>query len=207
MTRRTTTTVLAMAMCVAGSRAARAETNDMKMKMKKHDKGSVMKMIEGWPAKPKEMAMMLMDKHGAPSGATSMMLVWDGPAPFKKTILSSKETPHNWPMPHTDFLESVIDYKAPWDKFDDLAQFDGSVIAERTMGTLSARCDKVENNFLALNLANDVATGKKSSAEARRAFEEAAMAAKNGQMSAMMKGLQFEVMKSGTADPDMAHMR
>jgi len=189
-----------MAMCVTGSRAARAEKNDMKMKM--HDKGSVMKMIEGWPAMPREMAMKLMDKHGAPSGVTPTMLTWDGPAPFKKTILSSTETPHAWPMPHTDFLESVIDYKTPWDKFDDLAQFDGSVIAERTMGTLSARCDKVENNFLALNLANDVATGRKSSAEARRAFEEAAMAAKSGQMSPMMQGLQFEVMKSGTGDPD-----
>ena len=200
MTRRTTATVLAMAMCVTGSRAARAEKNDMKMKM--HDKGSVMKMIEGWPAMPREMAMKLMDKHGAPSGVTPTMLVWDGPAPFKKTILSSTETPHAWPMPHTDFLESVIDYKAPWDKFDELAQFDGSVSAVRTLGTLSARCDTVEHNILGLNLANDVAMGKKTPEEARKAFEQAAMAEKKGEKPAILQRLMFEPMKMGTGDPD-----
>lgn len=187
--------VTGLALCAGSATLARAES-------KKHDKASVMTMIEGWPAKPKQMAVMLMDKHGAPSGATPMMLVWDGPAPFKKTILSSMETPHQWPMPHTDFMESVIDYRAPWDKFDELAQFDGSVSAVRTLGTLSARCDTVEHNILGLNLANEVAMGKKTPAEARRAFEQAAMAEKRGEKPAMMQKLMFDPMAAGTGDPD-----
>ncbi|MGH8284417.1 MAG: hypothetical protein ACRETT_01460 [Steroidobacteraceae bacterium] len=40
-------------------------------------------------------------------------------------------------MPHKDVLEQVIDYKVPPDKFDDLARYDGSVIAERTKGTFA----------------------------------------------------------------------
>ncbi len=47
------------------------------------------------------------------------------------------------------------------DKYEDLAMFDGSVIVERTKDEISARCDKEEMNLLALNLANDVAAGKK----------------------------------------------
>src|SRR3546814_4003934 len=39
---------------------------------------------------------------------------------------------HDFPAPHTDSVESVIDYRVPPDKFTALAEFDGSVIAERT---------------------------------------------------------------------------
>lgn len=39
---------------------------------------------------------------------------------------------------------------------------------ERTRGELAARCDKEEMNYLALNLANDIATGKVDVDEARR---------------------------------------
>ena len=90
----------------------------------------------------------------------------------------------------------------PWDKFDELAQFDGSVSAVRTLGTLSARCDTVEHNILGLNLANDVALGKKTPEEARKAFEQAAMAEKKGEKPAILQRLMFEPMKMGTGDPD-----
>jgi hypothetical protein len=38
--------------------------------------------------------------------------------------------------------------------------FDGSVTFDRTQGTIGARCDLEANNFLALNLANDIVTNK-----------------------------------------------
>ena len=39
---------------------------------------------------------------------------------------------------------------------------DGSVSVHRTVGEISAKCDFEGANFLALNLANDVITGKYS---------------------------------------------
>src|SRR3546814_4880408 len=39
---------------------------------------------------------------------------------------------HDFPAPHTDSVESVIDYRVPPGKFTALAEFDGGVIAERT---------------------------------------------------------------------------
>lgn len=50
-------------------------------------------------------------------------------------------------MPHKDMLLQVIAYEVPADKFDDLAAFDGSVIAERTRGEIAARCDKEAANI------------------------------------------------------------
>ncbi len=75
-----------------------------------------------------------------------------------------------------------MDYKAPRDKYNDLASFDGSVIVERTKGEISARCDKEEMNFLALNLANDVATERKTVEEARAYYAKAAMDFMQGKM-------------------------
>jgi len=52
-----------------------------------------------------------------------------------------EEIPHDFPKPHMDMLLQSIDYPVPPDKFDELAAYDGSVIAERTKGELAARCD------------------------------------------------------------------
>ena len=64
-------------------------------------------------------------------------------------------------------MESVIDYRGPPEQFSALAAFDGSVIAERTAGEVSARCHDEQANFLALNLMHDIVTGAKGVEEAR----------------------------------------
>src|SRR5688572_1947558 len=132
-------------------------------------------MISNWPAKPKEVATAMIQKYGQPHDVTDMALIWHNNGPWKKTIAGKEEIPHDFPMAHMDILEQFIDYKVPVDKYDDLAEYDGSVMAERTKGVISARCDKEEMNFLALNLANDVATGKKTVQEARDYYAKAAM--------------------------------
>ena len=55
----------------------------------------------------------------------------------------------------------MIDTYLPVEKFTALAEFDGSVVVERTAGEVSARCHDEQANFLALNLMNDIVTGAK----------------------------------------------
>lgn len=168
--------------------------------------GNADSMIAGWPATPQEVARKTMAKYGPPNEATPTMLVWHNNGPWKRTIIYRDEVRHDFPKPHTDLLEQFIDYQVPLGKFDDLARYDGSVIAERTKGEISARCDKEEMNFLALNLANDVATGRRTVDEARRFYAETAMAAMNGDMRPYTQRLQFDVRSTGTADPDKPMM-
>lgn len=115
-----------------------------------------------------------------------------------------EEIEHNFPMPHKDVMEQVIDYKAPPEKFDELARYDGSVIVERTRGELSARCDKEGANFLAINLAHEVVEGKRSVDDARKFYAETMKAAMAGKTSEYMQGFTFKTPKGGTADPDQA---
>lgn len=169
----------------------------------KANAGQVKQIISKWSAKPKEIANDMIKKYGNPNETTASMLIWYNNGPWKKTILYKEEISHNFPMPHTDLLQQFIDYKTSADKFDDLAQYDGSVVVERTKGEISARCDKEAMNFLALNLANDVATGNKTVEEARMYYAKAAMAFMKGEKDPYTQGLKFNVSHGGTADPDM----
>jgi hypothetical protein len=106
-------------------------------------------------------------------------------------------------MPHTDMLYQAIDYRIDPSKADALLTYDGSVILERTKGEIAARCDKEEPNFLAINLSNDVATGKRSVEDARKFYAETMSAfMKEGKSNDYLTGFRFSVAKGGTGDPD-----
>lgn len=157
--------------------------------------------VANWPSKPKEVADKMISKYGAPNEVTATMLVWHNNGPWKRTILYKEEIPHDFPKSHTDLLEQFLDYKVPLNKYDDLAMYDGSVMVERTKGEISARCDKEEMNFLALNLANDVATGKKTVEEARDYYARAVKDFMQGKLDPYVQGLKFST-GGDTKDPD-----
>jgi hypothetical protein len=158
--------------------------------------------IRDWPDTPRHVATQMIERYGEPDVVTSDQAIWHRTGPWKRTIVYRDEVPHRFPKPHTDVLEQAIDYRVPLGRFDDLAAFDGSVIPERTKGEISARCDKEEMNFLALNLANEVATGRRSVEDARQTYTEQAMAAMTKRDAPYTEGFLFDVPDGGTADPD-----
>lgn len=125
------------------------------------------KLMVGWGATPKKVAMEMIAKYGQPHEATASMLVWHNNGPWKRTVVYREERNHAFPIAHTDLVEQFIDYKVPPAKHTEIAVFDGSVNIDRTGGELSARCDKEAANMLALNLADEIVTGKRNVAQAR----------------------------------------
>jgi len=167
------------------------------------DKATVEGIIANWKATPQEVARTVIAKYGMPQEATAMRLVWHNNGPWKRTELVNEEIPHSFPKQHPDMLKQTISYQVPTDKFDELAEYDGSVIAERTKGEISARCDKEEANFLALNLADDIVKGKKSVKDARKFYAETILEMKNMDYT---KGFLFQVSKSEQGDADKPAM-
>jgi hypothetical protein len=159
--------------------------------------------IKDWPKEPKESAKRLIEYYGEPDEVSESRLIWynthDG---WKRTVLSKEETLHNFPAKHNDFLEQFIDYQVPIEMYSTLAEFDGSVIAERTKGELSARCGGTSMNFVAINLAHDIVTGNKSVDEAREEYTKLYKAYQDGQKPAYTQSFQFKLPKQSTKDPD-----
>ena len=163
-------------------------------------------MIARWPNSSRMAAMDMMRKYGPPQEMTPTMLMWRNNGPWKWTKISNMEVPHSFPMPHPDVMQQAINYRVPLGKYDNLARYDGSVIVERTKGELSARCDKEGANFLAVNLAHDVASDRRTVDQARDYYTKAIMTFKQtGRMDPYMMRLQFQPPMTG-ADPDRPTM-
>ncbi|MGB9181957.1 MAG: hypothetical protein WCB68_22190 [Pyrinomonadaceae bacterium] len=193
------TLTLILAVVALGGLAMSQQTRDTSTMMKT-DKATVEQIISGWKAMPQEAARKMIAKYGQPNEASAMRLVWMGNGPWKMTELVNEEIPHNFPKPHPDFLKQTISYRVPPDKFDELAEYDGSVIVERTKGELSARCDMEGANILALNLANEIVTGKRSVKDARKFYAETIRDMKHPEY---MQSLMFQVARTNQGDTDM----
>lgn len=159
-------------------------------------------VLQEWPEESKEAAQLVVDKYGEPQEVTDTLLIWHKPGPWKRIVASKAFFRHNFPTAHNDSIESFIDYRVPVDKFDDIARFDGSVIVERTVGEVSARCHDEEANFLALNLLHDIVTGAKTVEEARAYYGKEFLDYRRKKPTPYMDGLQFAMADVNTADPD-----
>ena len=160
------------------------------------------RMMSGWSESSKKAATMMAAKYGAPAEMTPTMAVWGKAGPWKRTVVSSVAVPHRFPAAHDDVMEQVIDYRVPPAMVDELARYDGSVVVERTKGELSARCDLEGANLLALNLAHEIATGRRTVDAARRTYAEQIAAMKAGRPAPYTERLTFAPPAGGTADPD-----
>ncbi|MGB7479448.1 MAG: hypothetical protein WA924_03910 [Burkholderiaceae bacterium] len=158
-------------------------------------------IIENWPEESREATQLVIDKYGEPQEATETLLIWHKPGPWKRIVASRAFYRHDFPTAHMDCVESVIDYRVPVGKFDELARFDGSVIVERTTGEVSARCHDEEANFLALNLMHDIVTGAKTVDEARAYYGKEFLDYRRKKPTPYMEGLRFGA-GGDASDPD-----
>ncbi len=183
-----------------------AFTQDMKIKKGDSKMKMAMADFKTWPMAAQMAIKEQMGLYGKPDEVTPTMVVWNNNGIWKKTIISKMENKHDFPKSHMDCMEQILSYRVPVNKSEMLNEFDGSVNFDRTQGFLSARCDKEENNLLALNLSYDIITGKKTVAEARRSYGEMVMQAMAGNKPEYMKKLMFSS-NMNAPDPDVSTIK
>jgi hypothetical protein len=164
-------------------------------------------LLKDWPEPSREAAQRVLQKDGEPDEPTPSQFVWHRRGPWKRIIASAVFYEHNFPAPHVDAIEAVIDYRVPPERETAVAEFDGSVIVERTAGEVSARCHDEEANVLALNLMHDIVTGVKSVQEARAYCAQEFADYRRKRPTPSMEGLRFEAQGEAARDPDGACCR
>jgi hypothetical protein len=148
-------------------------------------------LTSGWPESSIIAAREMVEKYGDPQETTSNSLIWRNIAPFKEIIVHKEVYSHRFPLLHQNSLEHVVDYKAPTDKIDDVWRYNGSIVLNQTKGQMSSYAESEAMNVLALNLANQVMTGKMSSDAARVTFGKETMNHLNGKKTAYTQVLGF----------------
>jgi hypothetical protein len=160
-------------------------------------------IIEDWPEESREAAQLVIDAYGEPDEATPSQLTWFDAGSWKRVVASRAFFQHDFPAPHIDAVETFIDYRVPVDKFTQLAEFDGSVVVERTAGEVSARCHDEQANNLALNLMHDIVTGTRDPKAARDYYAKEFADFRRKRPTPYMDGLRFTPAGADAADPDV----
>ena len=168
----------------------------------KIEAGDVAEITREWPEAARAAAADMLRKYGPPQEATARLLVWRDNGPWKRTVVHRDAADHAFATPHKDVLEQVVEYKVPLNFFNALAVYNGSVLADRTRGELTAHCDKETTNFLALNLAHDIIRGRLTAEQAREAHTRALQELMAGKSPDYTQKLMIGSPQGELADPD-----
>ena len=168
----------------------------------KIEAGDVARITADWPEAAKAAAADMLRKYGPPQEATDRLLIWRDNGPWKRTVVHRNGADHAFATPHKDVLEQVVEYKVPLNFFNALAVYNGSVLADRTRGELTAHCDRETTNFLALNLAHDIIRGRLTAEQAREAHTSALQELMAGKSPDYTQKLMIGSPQGELADPD-----
>jgi hypothetical protein len=158
--------------------------------------------IEQWPVTAKLAAGVMIEKYGEPSRVSDTSVTWYGNEAWKRTVVYRDGWLDQSAVHHPDVLEQVISYSVPQDRFNDLASFDERLIIDGRTGELSFRSESEKTNFLAINLANEIAVRWKTSEEARAFAVQQMQLIDAGKKSAYTEGFTFEVKNELDPGPD-----
>ncbi|MBI5622233.1 MAG: hypothetical protein HY924_00495 [Elusimicrobia bacterium] len=142
-----------------------------------------MDQTAGWPKVPRMTASLMIEKYGPPEKVSEGRIEWGRRWPWKRIVV----TDH----PYSP-LEQAVDYIVPPERVAAFSRFPHGVTVDAAMAELSARSDREELNRLALNLADDIATGKKTPEEAGRFHLKTVKTLSAGKSSPYTERLRFE---------------
>ena len=160
-------------------------------------------VITIWPPAQRAAARALIEKYGRPAQFDSDALAWFDNGIWKRTIVFRKGLRRARGR-DKDFLQQTVGYIVPADKVAALKRFDSRLEVSQTAGEMTFTSDREATNLLALNLADEIVTGKRSVASARAFFTRTTLLAVSGKSSSYREKLRFGVDNSRYMTPSGA---
>lgn len=120
-------------------------------------------IILQWPTYSFRLARYMITKYGQPAISADARLVWIDNGPWKKTVVYRVP-----PGGGRDDgrLEQSAGYRVLPERLAELKLFDPAVAVDDKAGTLTVLSNAESDNFLAMNLADEVVRGKRSAKDA-----------------------------------------
>jgi hypothetical protein len=147
--------------------------------------------ILNWPARPRLAALALIAKFGEPKRFDDDKLVWDDNAPWTETVVYRRAPEEIAGLHDDDIVKQSIFYGMPPMKIEELKRFDARLKFDPETGVLSSYSESERLNFLALNLAAEIANNTRDADEAREFYRKTVELAASGKNSAYMNGFLF----------------
>lgn len=139
--------------------------------------------VARWTNEARDLAELMLDRHGAPDFQSSEGLVWTNRKPWKRIVVSRE--------PAEALLEQAVAYILSPEQAAAIRRSGLGIYAEPRAKELSARSNSEAANLLALNLADDIARGRRTPEQARLFHERTLLLSESGKSSPYLAGLRF----------------
>jgi len=143
--------------------------------------------ISGWPGISQRVAEFIMNKYGVPDQLFADKLIWNDNGPWQQTIVYRNGQSRD----DEDVISQTINYDIPRRTAAQLAKMDIGLAVDRRHAELSATSDSEETNFLAINMAIYVVSGKYTPAQALNLYTRTIALAEEGKSSASREKFLF----------------
>jgi hypothetical protein len=149
-------------------------------------------LLRRWPERSRMLVRAMTEKYGIPNRLDAFEAVWYGNHPWKRTIVRR----YSWSRfsaRDDDFLEQTVAYHVDDAKVREIKRFSRKIDVDLDAGELSSRAETESLNFLALNLAEEIADGKRSVKDARDFYVKTEELERSGKSSPYLEGFGFTV--------------
>jgi hypothetical protein len=137
-----------------------------------------------WGQNPSLAASLMVDEYGPPQWVAAGRLEWFAVLPWKRIVVTNAPA---------GFLEHAVSYRIPPEKLPELRRFGRGLSVDAQNGEFSARGESEEANLLCLNLASDIAQGKRTAKQAQEFYRATIQKSMAGKSSPYMERLLFAV--------------
>lgn len=117
-------------------------------------------IILQWPTYSYRLARFMIAKYGQPAQSSDVRLVWVNAGPWKRSVV------YRVPIDGGARLEQEVEYDVAEDERGELLLFAREAGLSVESGRLVAVSNAESDNFLAINLADEIVRGKRSAKKA-----------------------------------------
>lgn len=147
-------------------------------------------VVRRWAPPSSAEARRLLDKYGLPADVTPGKVTWNDRGYWKRTVVWDRKPVYR-SLDDMSVVEATVDYPLTAAQAAELLSFRDSLTVDMRTGELSARGDREEVDFLTMNLADEIARGDKSVAQARASYDRILSLAASGKTSPYLTKLLF----------------
>lgn len=149
--------------------------------------------VQAWLKGPRTMAKLMIDRYGPPNALAADAATWYERGPWKRITVHGDA-----PL---SYLEQTVAYHVPPEAVAPLRAFGHGLRFDLVNEELSATSNAESLNVLALNMANELCSAKRSPKEAGDFYVRTARLAAAGKSSPYTEKLQFEPYRSIPLEP------
>lgn len=147
-------------------------------------------VIDPWSPAAVSVARRMMDLYGSPDAVAPDRLTWFSKGPWLRTVVRDRPGVYRSPRDF-DIVIQTVRYPVTREQAFAIVGFSDALVVDVDHGEISSGAPREEVNFVNLNLADEVARGRKSVEEAQVAYRRLLALAAAGKSTPYAAGLRF----------------